>query len=81
MRMNFAFNVDDDQRMHMDNIFHQRNTKHLATRKEIGLYIGRCLRGLLDLNVADVEGDAAETVIADIDRGGWSFIGEPTTQP
>lgn len=81
MRMKFVFDVDDDQRMHIDNIFYQRNTKDLATRKDIGKYVGKCLRGLLNLNVHEVDGDPADAVIADINEGGWSFIGEPTTQP
>ncbi len=82
MRMKIAFEIADDQRKHMDNIFQQHNTKALATRNDIAKFLGRCMSELMTLTVDKMaDGDAANRVMADIDNRGWLLIGEPATTP
>jgi hypothetical protein len=82
MKTNISIELTDEERDYIANRIDGKVTKRLATRKEISdlaLYI--MSRVVSDNPPSIVSMDAiADPVVSeieDIDRGGWSFIGEP----
>lgn len=81
MKLTLTFNLTDEQREHMDNVFQQHQTEDLATSKDISRFVGTCIKKVLDMDLRTVQGEIADHVIRDINAGAWTFIGQPKTTP
>lgn len=84
MKTNVAITLTDEQRSHLANLLDGKPSKRLATRAEVNALVNAFVQALEELNIDDVDpgpGDRAElvtgAVIEDINRGGWTLIGEP----
>ena len=82
MMTNCPIELDDDALSHLADLIDGRSTKRTATRNEIKAIAVACFKSIRDLSPGDVleepRVDAiGDLVIEDINRGGWTFIGEP----
>lgn len=81
MKTNIAILLDDDSRNRLAILFDGgKQSKRLCTRKELNEFVTACIDAALALNPQEnfdggIEG-AVDTIIPDINAGGWSFIGE-----
>jgi hypothetical protein len=81
MKTNVKIELTDDERNRLAVLFDGKHSKRQATRKEIVLFVDACLDAALDANPngngqAPGPEQCGESVIQDINAGGWSFIGE-----
>ena len=84
MKTNVKVELTDDERNRLAILFDGgKQSKRMATRKEIVLFVDACLGAALDAHPMRVErrpgpeetGERiSEVVIHDINEGGWSFI-------
>ena len=81
MIVNVRLDLDDDTLRHIATLLSGRQVKRTATRAEIcalGAAFFNPVRNVDPCQVrqAHVE-SVADAVVSDIDRGGWTLIGEP----
>ena len=74
---NVRITLSNDQRDLLANMIDSKTTKRLATRAEISQLVTHIVDRILDNDCATGEAEIVNGVIADINRGAWSFIGQP----
>ena len=83
MKTNVKVSLTDDERNCLAVLFDGKQSKRLATRAEIVDFVDACIDAALEAHPGDAAAPsvtaAADTVIADINAGGWTFIGQPPT--
>ena len=77
MKTNVAIELTDQERDHVANLLAGTANKKLATRADINALTHEFWRRVLETNIGDAPTDLVGDVIEDINRGGWTLIGEP----
>ena len=79
MKTNVAITLTDEQRSHLANLFDGKESKRLATRQEVTRLVLDCIDCALQFGIEDLPSGEriGNTIIEDINRGGWTLIGEP----
>lgn len=76
MKLTLKFSFTDDQLQHLGMLMGAQLGEH-ATSNNISRFIGACIKGALACDsMKGNTDDLAAHIIEDIDRGGWSFIGQ-----
>ena len=87
MKTNVKLELNDDERNRLAVLFDGKQTKRLVTRAELVDFVDACIDRALDLDPPQYPvhgnslGAAVGDVIRDINAGGWTFIGQPPTDP
>ncbi len=76
MSTNVRVTLTEEERDLLANLIDSKTTKRLATRAEISSLVNYIVKRVLD-NDNTGEAAIADGVIEDINRGAWSFIGQP----
>jgi hypothetical protein len=84
MKTNVSIELTDEERSYIADRIDSKVTKRLATRKEISDLAVYMMARVVSDNPPVIESmdDIADPVvgeISDINRGAWTFIGEPAT--
>lgn len=92
MKTNIPLEMNRAELEHVANLLDRKRSKRRATRRELCQLVEAAIRLILTLNVEDIEQmaakrahdpavprdfEASQYLIKDIERGGFSFIGEP----
>lgn len=76
MRTPFKFNItlNQEQLAHFQGLL---GTESVPTQNDMALFFAKCVRSALSFEVDEPIEDIGDAVIEDINRGGWSMVGQP----
>jgi hypothetical protein len=78
--MKFSINLNDEQSQHFAQLIRGEEPQEPVTQTEMTQFFATCVRSALSLDPDYHGGDLQEigdAVLEDINRGGWSLIGQP----
>jgi hypothetical protein len=76
MKTNVSIDLSEEERDLLANLIDKKTTKRLATRGDIVKLVNYIVERVLDNDDKSGKAEIANGVIADINRGAWSFIDE-----
>ena len=74
--MQFNITLNNKQSQHMAALLRGEDPQEPVTSTEMSQFFAACVRSALSLTPGDHD-DVADHVVKDLNRGGWSMVGQP----
>ena len=77
-KFSFSITLTEEQGFHFARLLRgDDEVLEPVTQPEMALFFAKCVRSALSFEVDEPIKEIGDAVLEDIDRGGWSLIGQP----